>query len=180
MSKELFQGAGWEIRQETAMLPDGRSKTVARAYTSDSVTILAFPSEKSVLVLCEYRPFYNGYVWMLPSGKVDKGRTMPWRRAGNCGRKQALMQGLWNRSSLSGTVSALGTRYMCTLPGIYTTPLLPRTKPSSLKFMSCHWSRRWRSCSRASRFTARVRLRCSVISMNIDGSNIHTTSTLCP
>ncbi len=72
MSTTLFHGGGWEIREETASLPDGRKKTVARGYTSDTVSILAFPTDHTVLVLREFRPFYSTYVWMLPSGKVDK------------------------------------------------------------------------------------------------------------
>ncbi len=72
MSDLLYSGHGMELRLETAGLPDGRSKTTARLHTCDTAHILAFPEPGTVLVLREYRPFYAKYVWMLPSGKVDK------------------------------------------------------------------------------------------------------------
>ncbi len=72
ISAPLYDGHGWTIRLEEAVLPDGRRKTVARAKSCDTVHILAFPRPKTVVVLREYRPHYGKWVWMLPSGKVDK------------------------------------------------------------------------------------------------------------
>lgn len=68
----VFDGYGIRIAVEHASLPDGREKTVARIHRCDAVTILAFPTPRTVLLLREYRPFFGAYVWMLPSGKVDK------------------------------------------------------------------------------------------------------------
>lgn len=70
--EELYKGHGWNIRLEEAKLPDGRVKKVARASRCDGVHILAFPSEKEVIVIREYRPFYKEWIWMLPTGRVDK------------------------------------------------------------------------------------------------------------
>ncbi len=71
-SEELYSGFGWKITMDSESLPDGRSRTAARVHRCDSAHILAIPSDDTVLILREYRPFYRDYIWMLPSGKVDK------------------------------------------------------------------------------------------------------------
>ncbi|MBM3231499.1 NUDIX hydrolase, partial [Candidatus Peregrinibacteria bacterium] len=70
--KELFSGHGWTITEESAVMPNGVTKTVARGKTSDSAAILAFDDDGKILLLREYRPFWNDYIWMLPIGKIDK------------------------------------------------------------------------------------------------------------
>lgn len=71
MKEELYNDGKWRIVRETADLPDGRTKSIVRGYRSDTVHILAF-HEGKVLLLREYRPFDGAWVWMLPSGHVDK------------------------------------------------------------------------------------------------------------
>lgn len=70
--QDLYDGHGWKLTLEEAPLPDGRSKQMVRVQRADTVHIIAEPAEGRVLLLREYRPFYGSYVWMLPSGKVDK------------------------------------------------------------------------------------------------------------
>lgn len=70
--KELFKGNGWQVTEETAELPDGRKTTRTRVRYADTVHVLAVTSSGKLLVLREYRPFYKTYIWMLPSGHVDK------------------------------------------------------------------------------------------------------------
>lgn len=71
MKQELYNDGKWRLVRETANLPDGRTKTAVRGYRSDTVHILAFHQEK-ILLLREYRPFDGEWVWMVPSGHVDK------------------------------------------------------------------------------------------------------------
>ncbi len=71
-SKELFAGHGIRVTLDTAELPDGSRKTVARAHRADVVHILAFTDEGKILLLKEFRPFFGTDIWMLPSGHVDK------------------------------------------------------------------------------------------------------------
>lgn len=72
-SEKLYEGHGWKLTLDSAPLPDGRVKKIARAHRVDSVHIIAFPSKGAeILLLREFRPFYGEYIWMLPSGKVDK------------------------------------------------------------------------------------------------------------
>lgn len=70
--EELFNQFGWRITLEKASLPDGREKKAILVHRADSVHIMAFTQERLMLVLREYRPFYQKYVWMLPSGRADK------------------------------------------------------------------------------------------------------------
>ena len=72
MTDALYNDGTWRITRETASLPDGRSKTTERCYRSDVSSILAFPTSKTLLLLREYRAFDGCWVWMLPSGHVDK------------------------------------------------------------------------------------------------------------
>lgn len=69
---ELFNDHGWRVVLASATLPDGRVKRVARVGRADSVHILAFPTDDTILILREYRPYYGTYIWMLPSGRADK------------------------------------------------------------------------------------------------------------
>lgn len=70
--EELYSGHDWQIILDSASLPDGREKRVARAKRPDSAHILAFTEEGKILILREYRPFYKTHIWMIPSGRVDK------------------------------------------------------------------------------------------------------------
>ncbi len=71
-SEELFSGFGWRVTMDCAPLPDGRIKKAARVGRCDTVHILAFPSPKKVILLREFRAFYGDYIWMLPTGRVNK------------------------------------------------------------------------------------------------------------
>ncbi len=71
-STELFNQDNWRITREIADLPDGRTKEALIAHRCDSVHLLAFKNENEILMLREYRPFFSDYIWMVPSGKVDK------------------------------------------------------------------------------------------------------------
>src|SRR3989344_8511241 len=71
--EELFNQFGWKLTMEEASLTDRKiKKKLVRVHRCDSVHILAFPEPSKILLLREFRPFYGKYVWMLPSGRVDK------------------------------------------------------------------------------------------------------------
>ncbi len=72
----LFTDGGWTLTRESAPLPDGRLKTDIRIHRADSVHIIAVPSPGRVLLLKEFRPFFQQHVWMIPSGKADKESDM--------------------------------------------------------------------------------------------------------
>lgn len=68
----VFDDFGWKVAIEEASLPDGRIKKVARVHRADGVHVIACPTEETVLLLREYRPYYGTYIWALPGGRVDK------------------------------------------------------------------------------------------------------------
>lgn len=74
--EELFNADGLSASWETAPLPDGRVKKGVRIHRVDSVHVIAITAPGRVLVLREFRPFWGEYVWMIPSGKADKGGDM--------------------------------------------------------------------------------------------------------
>lgn len=71
-SECLYSGHGWKIKLDSASLPDGRVETKERAYRPDVVHVLAFTSENNVVLIKEFRPFVGRYMWLIPTGKVDK------------------------------------------------------------------------------------------------------------
>lgn len=72
LMQQLYHGHGWTITLETATLPDGRTTTKARASFANTAHILAFDEERRLILIREYRPFHGKYLWMIPSGHVDK------------------------------------------------------------------------------------------------------------
>jgi ADP-ribose pyrophosphatase len=70
--EELYSDKDWQVILESASLPDGREKHVSRVKRADSAHIIAFKDDDTILMLREYRPYYGTYIWMLPSGRVDK------------------------------------------------------------------------------------------------------------
>ena len=68
----LYSGHGWKVTLDKAKLPDGRVKEVARVERADSVHLIACVDEERILLLREFRPYYQEYIWMLPGGRVDK------------------------------------------------------------------------------------------------------------
>jgi ADP-ribose pyrophosphatase len=70
--QEHYYDNDWRIVEYTVDLPNGKQKTATRVHTADSAHIIAFVSDAKILLIREYRPHYGTYIWMLPSGKVDK------------------------------------------------------------------------------------------------------------
>lgn len=69
---ELYSDKDWQVLLESASLPDGREKRVSRVKRADSAHIIAFKDDNTILMLREYRPYYGTYIWMIPSGRIDK------------------------------------------------------------------------------------------------------------
>lgn len=70
--EELYSGHGWRVTLEEAAFPNGEIKRVARVKRCDSAHIIALTDAGKVLLLHEYRPFFGTYIWMLPTGRVNK------------------------------------------------------------------------------------------------------------
>lgn len=71
-SEELYKGHGWHVTFEEAPLPNGKIKKIARVKRCDTAHIIAVTESGTILLIREYRPFFKEYVWMLPTGRVNK------------------------------------------------------------------------------------------------------------
>lgn len=71
-SEELYAGFGWRVSMDSSPLPDGRIKKAVRVGRCDTVSIIAFKTPKTIILLREFRPFYGEYIWQLPTGRVNK------------------------------------------------------------------------------------------------------------
>lgn len=95
----LYEGFGWTVTMEEASLPDGRTKKVARVNRADGVHIIACPSDDTVLVLKEFRPYYGTYIWSLPGGRADKeghiGDAAQRELQEETGYKAEILEHLW-------------------------------------------------------------------------------------
>lgn len=72
----LFDDFGWKITVEEASLPNGKKKKTARVHRADTVTMIGEIRPDTILLLREFRPYYGEYLWMLPSGRIDKETDM--------------------------------------------------------------------------------------------------------
>jgi len=70
--EELYKGHGWRVTFEEAPLPNGKVKKIARVYRCDTAHIIALTDAGNILLIREFRPFFQEYVWMLPTGRVNK------------------------------------------------------------------------------------------------------------
>lgn len=70
--QELYKGHGWRVMEEEAPLPNGKVKHIARVYRCDTAHIIAITDTGNVLLIREFRPFFQENVWMLPTGRVNK------------------------------------------------------------------------------------------------------------
>ena len=72
----LFDAHGWKVTMEEASLPNGNKKKTARVQRADTVTMITESKPGTILLLREFRPYYSQYIWMLPSGRIDKESDM--------------------------------------------------------------------------------------------------------
>lgn len=73
----LFSYGSWSGSIESAVLLNGTEKRELRLHRADSVHIVPVLPDGRILLLKEYRPFLQDFVWMIPSGKADHGKTIP-------------------------------------------------------------------------------------------------------
>lgn len=69
---DLYSGHGWRVTLEKAPLPNGSTKEDVVIQRADEVHIIALLDKDHIVIIREYRAFYGDYIWMLPSGKLDK------------------------------------------------------------------------------------------------------------
>lgn len=133
----LYDDGTWKICLEEARLPDGRTKKASRMYRCPSVHVIASTEDGKVLMLREFRPFYGQWIWMLPSGRVDKETDIDaaarreLREETGYGAKN--MQSLW---SFCDSESVVLRHYVFAASGLTHAPL-PQDEDELIEVHPC-------------------------------------------
>lgn len=70
-----FEGRVIRVEREEVTLPNGRTTTIDAVRHRGSVVILAQPTATSVIVIRQFRPVINQWIWELPAGSLDPGES---------------------------------------------------------------------------------------------------------
>lgn len=66
-----FEGRVIRVEREDVVLPNGRTTSIESVRHRGSVVILAQPTPTSVIVIRQYRPVIEKWIWELPAGSLD-------------------------------------------------------------------------------------------------------------
>jgi ADP-ribose pyrophosphatase len=67
----MFRGRVIRVERETVTLDNGQVTTIESVRHRGSVVILAQPSPDQIVVIRQYRPVINRWIWELPAGSLD-------------------------------------------------------------------------------------------------------------
>ncbi len=70
-----FEGRVIRVERQDVVLPNGRTTTIESVRHRGSVVILAQPTPTSVIVIRQYRPVIEKWIWELPAGSLDPGES---------------------------------------------------------------------------------------------------------
>lgn len=74
----IWQGPGWRLQEETAVLPDGREMAISAIRHPGAVVLVPIRRQNSgwqVLVLQQYRPVIAQTILELPAGTLEWGEA---------------------------------------------------------------------------------------------------------
>ncbi len=71
----LFTGRVIRVERDEVLLPNGRTTTIEAVRHRGSVVILAQPTPDTVIVIRQYRPVIDRWIWELPAGSLDPGEA---------------------------------------------------------------------------------------------------------
>jgi ADP-ribose pyrophosphatase len=69
----VFKGRVFSVDVEKVTLPNEREVTIEVVRHPRSVVLIPVPSPGSVILVRQYRPAINQWLWELPAGSVDDG-----------------------------------------------------------------------------------------------------------
>lgn len=75
----IWQGPGWRLNEETAVLPDGRIMTISAVRHPGAVVLIPIRGSGSatdVLMLHQFRPVINQTILELPAGTLEWGESV--------------------------------------------------------------------------------------------------------
>lgn len=71
----LFEGRVIRVERETVTLENGHATTIEAVRHRGSVVILAQPSPDRIVLIRQYRPVIQRWIWELPAGSLDAGEA---------------------------------------------------------------------------------------------------------
>lgn len=71
----LFEGRVIRVERERVTLANGRSTVIEAVRHRGSVVIVATPSADQLVLIRQYRPVIDRWIWELPAGSLDPGEA---------------------------------------------------------------------------------------------------------
>ncbi len=71
----LFEGRVIRVERETVTLDNGHTTTFEAVRHRGSVVMLAQPSPDQIVLIRQYRPVIQRWIWELPAGSLDAGEA---------------------------------------------------------------------------------------------------------
>jgi len=72
-SERVFEGKVFSVERDRVRLPNGREVTMDLVRHARSVVLLPMPEPNHIILIRQYRPAINRFLWELPAGSVDEG-----------------------------------------------------------------------------------------------------------
>ena len=71
----IFEGRVIRVERESVTLANGRSTVIEAVRHRGSVVIIATPAPDTLVLIRQFRPVINRWIWELPAGSLDAGES---------------------------------------------------------------------------------------------------------
>jgi ADP-ribose pyrophosphatase len=71
----MFEGRVIRVERERVTLENGRTTTIEAVRHRGSVVIVATPAPGQLILIRQYRPVIERWIWELPAGSLDPGEA---------------------------------------------------------------------------------------------------------
>lgn len=71
----IFKGRVIRVERECVTLANGRTTVIEAVRHRGSVVILATPAPDTLVLIRQFRPVINRWIWELPAGSLDPGES---------------------------------------------------------------------------------------------------------
>jgi ADP-ribose pyrophosphatase len=71
----IWKGRAFEFQQEEVLLPNGRMTVVERVHHPGSVAMVPICEDGSIVLIRQYRPAVEDFVWEIPGGTLNPGES---------------------------------------------------------------------------------------------------------
>lgn len=71
----LFEGRVIRVERERVTLPNGNATVIEAVRHRGSVVIIAMPAANQIILIRQFRPVIDRWIWELPAGSLDAGET---------------------------------------------------------------------------------------------------------